>query len=899
MRARVLGPLELERDGRGVRVPRGQVGKLLRVMLVRADELVSASDLVARLWPELADDDQELGQRRLYVAMSRLRSFLTDSTGAPSLTVEQVGGGYRLKADEELLDAVAFRSMAESALKEGNLDLARSALEMWRGDPYEGFEWSDLVRERRAELIRLRDALMLLESGEPAEGRPVEALQRVRYAPPHLAGPSVVIRNRLLRRLPKAGEVPLVALVAPAGYGKSILLTQWKDRQEGAVAWLNLDEGDDDPSRFWSGVVEAVSQAGLPVVDGGSAGTGSLEFVEKAAHALDTADFPVAIVLEDFHVIGNAVVAQQVEAFVSALRSPVTVVVTSRSPLPFSVARLRAAGQIQTLDAQDLRLTVAEIRRLLGPDDAEWAEAIWQLTEGWPVAVRMLVALPESERAHALTTAMGEYVFEEVVDTLPDEIRRFLLKVAHLDSFSSALAAAVCDEESAYETVEWLVERQLCTVADVGGSRAWVRLHPLLQTALRSRAEFDDSIDVGLHQRRAARWFHEQGATEEALRAAVAGKDGDIVAATVSDVLVDNALEQRAFSCARWLTVLDPAHVVGDRRAFAVTVCIAAVWAREDVRDKWVRARIRHGDGDGDLVLVFVRAFDALRGGRATESVELFQEVINGAADYASDFAPDLVPLVMGFSFASSVEARMYQGTLRHDDPTFAEALALVRSFAPGVAAWIHAWWALVAYVDGATELASTMAEEHYHLRRKGETDRVTTRDNSVVGALTSARRTNDPIRLRRIADEMEEVVAIHDRLGGSTGGALARLLAAAIYRKSGDLAAAKRHQEHADRLILTFPDAPFLSRFAESIDGILRSDAPGDLLALLTDKEREVLTHLATDRSTKQIARDLFVSPNTVRNHISSIYRKLGVKTRHQAVLRVGVDNLSLPENG
>src|SRR5690606_42024852 len=85
------------------------------------------------------------------------------------------------------------------------------------------------------------------------------------------------------------------------------------------------------------------------------------------------------------------------------------------------------------------------------------AEAIWQLTEGWPVAVRMLVALPESERAHALTTAMGEYVFEEVVDTLPEEMRRFLLKGAHLEPFSSAVAAALREPGTAYETVERFV----------------------------------------------------------------------------------------------------------------------------------------------------------------------------------------------------------------------------------------------------------------------------------------------------------------------------------------------------------------------------------------------------------------------------------------------------------
>lgn len=889
MRARVLGPLELECDGRGVPTPGGLVGKLLRLLLIHPNELMPSVELAARLWPDLESEDGEVGQRRLYVSVSRLRRFLGGDGKEADLQVQQRDGGYRLVAAGAALDVVAFEALAREAITERNQAIVEEALGLWNGEPYAGFEWSEDVRDRRHLLVGLREGLSKLGGdGGGFDGFPAEALRRVKYTPPRLAGSTILLRTRLLERLPQVGEGPVMAVIAPAGYGKSVLLNQWASSQDHPVAWVNLDESDDDPVRLWSGVVEAVGRTGVPALETGAAGTGSVEFIEAAARAFQTLSSPLGIVLEDYHSLQNPVLHRQMEVFLANLPSSVTVAISSRSPLPFSVARLIAAGHLRSLDARDLRLTAAEIAELLGETEREWAPAVWELTEGWPVAVRMVIALPPTERADALTAAVGEFLIDEILDTLPASTQGFLMEVSHLDSFTPALAQAVTGREDAGETIAWLMSHQLCVTADGSTQPAWMRLHPLVASELQARAKRSTRIDVADLHSKAARWFFRHGAKEEALRHAIAGRASDVVAATVSDVLVETALHQQAYTCSRWLTALDPEDVVTDKRAFAVTVCMAAVWARQEVRTRWIRARIKHEGGEDDLVLAFVEAFAALRGGRAGEAVELFEKVIDEAGAYAADFAPDLVPLVTGISFTTAVEARMYQGNLSHEDGIFADAIARVRAFAPDMAAWIHAWWAMVAYVDGAEDLAATMAEEHYQLRRRGETDRLTTRENSLVGALTSARTTNDEERLHRLAEGIEDTVDIHGRLGHLTGLTLASLLIAAIYRKAGDLPAAERHQERADRLIITFPDAGFLSKLADAIDGILRCEASSDVLDLLTDREVEVLTLLGSDQSTKQIARTLFISPNTVRNHLSSIYRKLGVKTRHQAVLRL-----------
>ncbi len=895
MRVRVLGEVTLTAAGEPIPWPGGKVGELLRQLLVVPGDIVTAEVLCARLWPDTAPD---AARPRLHVTASRLRAFLLrHEDGDEALHLEQDAGGYRIHATAASLDSVRFESLAARALADRAIDHAavEEALALWDGEPFSGFEPTPEVRNGRNHLTSLHRSLVAAAPSDAADVVDAgSAFLRAKLRAPNLRRSSWLARSRLLDTSPEVGDVTVLAVTAPAGFGKSVFLAQWAQRQRIPVAWVGLEPADDDPSRFWAGVVGAIGETGWSELDAVllEHRAGSSAFIDALCDAVGAAPVSLGLVLDDLHVITNAAVHGQVARFVDALPSSATVAIASRVDLPMPTSGLGLSGRLREVSAADLCFSEQEIDALV--HDQEAAARLWELTEGWPVAVMALRDVGGAATA-AVPEDMVRYVVDEVLGAAPEGMDRFLLEVSVLDRFNRQLCEAVTGRADVAERLRWLQANQLFLL-DSSSDGSWFRLHHLIGAELRRRADVDGVVDAAL-LRRTAEWFVDQGMPEEALRYAIEAKDRALVIATAPEVLVMAAVRQETRACLTWLDRLDPDAVAVDPRTHSIATCLAAIWAPLDLRLRWAHSRGRSFGGPDDVVLLFHDGVVAMREGRTTEAVEHLEAVIDGASDFAAGVAPDLVGVLVGLAQANLVEARMFQDSLRADDSLLSGTVGLTRPAAPGVATFSLSYWALIAFLDGSYYLASSLAEEHYQGRRREDVIRHVTRENTLPGALAAAQRAEGPDHLRSLAHGIDDLISIYEQLGSHTWIALTRMIMAALHRAGGDLGAASAHQRRADVVLRTLPDAPFLVRFASSVDDIVAGRTPGEqgLVGLLTTRERVILAYLTTELTIEQIARALFVSRGTVSTQVSSIYRKLGVSSRHRALLKVGPENIDL----
>jgi LuxR family maltose regulon positive regulatory protein len=375
---------------------------------------------------------------------------------------------------------------------------------------------------------------------QPREN-PIPLLE-ARFSPPHLSS-RLVGREHLLKKLDTVFEHQWLLLSASAGSGKTTLLSAWASRSPYPVAWLSLDELDDDPSRFWSAVIAAL-RTRLPEIG---------DLALAMAHApqppplttvlttllneIGACSEQIMLILDDYHVIEDELIQDSMLFLLDRLPPNLHVVIASRVDPPFPLSRWRMRGQMTEIREADIRFTQEEAQTFLlqkmGLSLAEEEIALLeQRTEGW-IAGLQLAAL--SLRAQKNSSAflqrfsggqrlIQDYVQEEIVQQQPLPVQRFLLKVCVLSRMNAALCQALTEEPASQELLEAL-ERNNLFVVPLDEQRQWYRLHTLFREVLLTQLEATQpDLIPRLHQR-AARWYATQDAIHEALAHALAAKD--------------------------------------------------------------------------------------------------------------------------------------------------------------------------------------------------------------------------------------------------------------------------------------------------------------------------------------------------------------------------------------
>ena len=400
-------------------------------------------------------------------------------------------------------------------------------------------------------------------------------LQTKLHIPP--SRPTLLPRARLVSRLDAAPGIVLALVSAPAGFGKTTLLSEWATRTPEArrrTAWVSLDSRDNDPTTFWSYVVAAL-QTVVP-------GAGEAGGVESLLNDLHTVDQQVWLVLDDYHVIASAAVHDEMAFLVEHLPPHVHVVLSTRADPPLPLARLRARQQLVELRASDLRFTAEEAAAYLRDSmglvlDERAIAALDSRTEGW-VAALQLAALSMQGRQD-LSGFVAEftgddryivdYLAEEVLQRLPGDLRSFLLRTSILTRFNGALCDAVTQQPGGRAALESL-DRQNLFVVPLDDSRRWYRYHHLFADVLRARL-LDEEPDAvsGLHLR-ASEWHESSGDLAEAVHHAVAGQQWLRAADLIQRAVPELRRERREATLRHWLDAL-PEQLVLERPVLAIS----------------------------------------------------------------------------------------------------------------------------------------------------------------------------------------------------------------------------------------------------------------------------------------------------------------------------------------
>ena len=411
------------------------------------------------------------------------------------------------------------------------------------------------------------------------------------------AGRDQVPRRRLTDRLGTGAlsRPRLVLVSAPPGFGKTTILSQWlTGSSEGApaVAWLSLDEGDNDPRRFLTHLVAALRTPG-------DVGAEAAQLLDTAAEPpveavltsivndLDEHEQRAVVVLDDYHVIESPEVHRAVSFLLDHLPPHAGLAIATRADPPLPLPRLRARGELVEIRAADLRFTPGEtdafLTEVMGlhltPDQTS---ALGMRTEGWVAGLQLaglaLRGVEDTDRFVESFTGSHRFVLDYLVDEVlrrqPPHVRRFLLDTAVLRELTGPLCDAVTGRADGRDIIELLDRTNLFVVA-LDDRREWYRYHHLFADALRARLTAEEPDRAHELHRAASEWYAAHDRPEAAVRHALAGGEAERAADLIEVAVVDVRRLRQDRLLRAWLTSL-PEDTVRRRPLLSVVMA----WTR-------------------------------------------------------------------------------------------------------------------------------------------------------------------------------------------------------------------------------------------------------------------------------------------------------------------------------
>jgi len=374
--------------------------------------------------------------------------------------------------------------------------------------------------------------------------RSIRPLLRARTSPPR-PSTHILSRPRLLEQMDAGSRRAVTLVCGGPGTGKSHLVIDWvrRRRRPGVrVAWAALGADCNDPQRLWTLFLASLDRAGLdsPSLAGMRAPAEVTEaFLDRFLLALEELDAPVVLVLEDLHEVTAPAAVRTIDTLVQLVPDCVHLVMISRSDPPLSLHRLRVGGGLSEVRHADLAFTRDEAVALLSQHgltltDSE-VEQLMERTEGWAVGLRLAAlslqrCTDDDERAGAVadfagdSRAVADYLVAEVLDRLPEDLRRFLLLTSVVERVDAGLAEHLTATSGGADALERL-ETSGVPLIPLDDHRGWYRYHRLVQELCRQRLHAEDpSLVTSLHTQ-AALWFAEHGEFDEGLRQALAGRN--------------------------------------------------------------------------------------------------------------------------------------------------------------------------------------------------------------------------------------------------------------------------------------------------------------------------------------------------------------------------------------
>ena len=377
----------------------------------------------------------------------------------------------------------------------------------------------------------------------------LETLLRTKLFIPPLR-PNLVPRPRLIDRL-NHGLQPgrrLTFISAPAGFGKTTLVSEWVTRNDQPVAWLSLDERDNDPTRFLTYLVAALQTIDANIGEGMLAVLQSSQppptesILTALLNEISTIPDSFVLVLDDYHLIDTKSVDDALTFLLENLPPQMHLVIVTREDPHLPLARMRGRGQLTELRVADLRFAPVEaaefLNQVMGLNlSTEEVASLETRTEGWIAGLQMaaLSMQGREDTASFIQTFAGshhfvlDYLVEEVLNRQPEHVRSFLLQTSVLDRLSGPLCDVVTGQEDGKAMLEAL-ERSNMFVIPLDDKRQWYRYHHLFTDVLQAHSMEEQSEQLPTLHKRASSWYERNGSPSDAVRHALAANDYEQVA---------------------------------------------------------------------------------------------------------------------------------------------------------------------------------------------------------------------------------------------------------------------------------------------------------------------------------------------------------------------------------
>jgi LuxR family transcriptional regulator, maltose regulon positive regulatory protein len=729
-------------------------------------------------------------------------------------------------------------------------------------------------------------------------GSSLELVQSKLHPPP--ARPGIVVRTGLVDRLLASAGVPVVCVVAPAGYGKTTLLAQWAQHTAHRVGWVSLDQRDNDPAvllTYLAVALDRVEPIDPKVVRGLAApGASIVGAVGRLAAAMAAMTQPVALVLDHVELLGNQQSLDLVAELAAQLPPGTQLLLASRARPPLPVALLRAQGRVVELGAEQLAMDDQEARALLegagvGLDDAEVEELVAR-TEGWPVGL-YLAALAHKAggpRRHAWAgftgddRFMADYLRSELLGHLSPERVAFLTRTAVLERLSGPLCDAVLDTTGSSAVLAWLEEANLLLVP-LDRQRRWYRYHHLFGELLVAELDRREPDLVPALHHRAAGWCEANGLPETAIDHAQAAGDTDRVARLVWKLALPTYGAGRVDTTRRWFGWFEDQGLLGRYPEVAVVgAWLQALVGQPAAAERWADAAERGPAAgtlpDGSTSQSYLALLRALLCRHGIDRMRADTQAALDELSPASQWRPT-AQLLEGIGSLLAGETDRADPILAHAAEVATEARALP------AAAIAQAERSVVAMHHEDWEQAATLAEQAQGVVRAGELD------GYVASALVHAVAARVAVHQGEVRQAQEQL-ARATRLRPLLTYALPYLAVQTLLELGRaclalDAAAGARVVLRQARDVLRRrPDLGILPTQVDELRSKLDSSRGSVGVSSLTTAELRLLPLLPTRLTFAEIGERLYVSQHTVKTHASSIYRKLGVSSRSQAVQRL-----------
>lgn len=493
---------------------------------------------------------------------------------------------------------------------------------------------------------------------------PTPVLATKLFIPP--PRPNAVLRADLIARLNAGLHGKLTLISAPAGFGKTSLVSAWVAGCGRPAAWLSLDEGDNEPARFLLYLVAAL-QTIAPMMGAGA--LASLhspqpppieELLPQLLNELAALPQPAVLVLDDYHLLDAKPIDQALAFLVERLPPQLHLVIVTREDPPLPLARLRARGQLAELRVSDLRFTASEaaefLNRAMGLRlSAEQIAALEERTEGWIAGLQLAaLSLQGRQDVQGFIRAFAgdnryivDYLVDEVLQRQPEAIRRFLLQTSILERLSGSLCDAVTGQEGGGARLETLHHGNFFLVP-LDERRHWYRYHHLFADVLRAHLGAEQPDLVATLHRRASAWYEQHGSPNDAIRHALAGEDFERAAGLIELTIPAIRKSRQEATLLGWLKAL-PDEVISYRPVLSAVFAhvILASGKLEGVEERLLAAErwLEAPSAAGEPVVVDEAAFRALPGAIAVAraGLSLAQGDVAATVTYAQRVL-DLVP---------------------------------------------------------------------------------------------------------------------------------------------------------------------------------------------------------------------------------------------------------------